>query len=133
MTSIDLQQIINYKKYSMIDDTTPIATLFERAEDYAKTTIKLVKLNAVDKTAEIVSSLFSLLVVSMTVVLSVIIISIGVALWLGKLLGDTYYGFFIIGAFYLLTAILLRIFREQWLKYHVSNSIIRQMMKQKKA
>ncbi|PKB18206.1 hypothetical protein [Flavobacterium sp. 5] len=115
----------------MTDDTTPIATLFERAEDYTKTSIKLLKLNAVDKSAEIVSSLFSLLVVSMTVVLSIIIISIGVAIWLGKLLGDTFYGFFIIGAFYLLVAIFLRIFREQWLKYPVSNSIIKQMMKQK--
>lgn len=116
----------------MIDDSTPIATLFERAEDYAKTTIKLVKLNAVDKSAEIVSSLFSMLVVSMTVVLSIIIISIGVALWLGKILGDSFYGFFIIGAFYMITAILLRVFREQWLKYPVSNSIIKQLLKQKK-
>lgn len=116
----------------MIDDSTPIATLFERAEDYAKTTIKLVKLNAVDKSAEIVSSLFSMLVVGMTVVLSIIIISIGVALWLGKILGDSFYGFFIIGAFYMITAILLRVFREQWLKYPVSNSIIKQLMKQKK-
>ncbi len=115
----------------MTDNTTPIATLFERAEDYTKTTIKLLKLNAVDKSAEIVSSLFSMLVVSMTVVLSIIIISIGVALWLGKLLGDAFYGFFIIGAFYMLLAILLRVFREQWLKYPVSNSIIKQMMKQK--
>lgn len=115
----------------MIDDTTPIATLFERAEDYTKTSIKLLKLNAVDKSAEIVSSLFSLLVVSMTVVLSIIILSVGVALWLGELLGYTYYGFFIIGAFYMLVAISLRIFREQWLKYPVSNSIIKQMMKQK--
>lgn len=115
----------------MTDDTTPIATLFERAEDYTKTTIKLLKLNAVDKSAEIVSSLFSLLVVSMTVVLSIIIISIGAALWIGKLLGDSSYGFFIIGGFYLFVALLLRIFREQWLKYPVSNSIIKQMMKPK--
>jgi hypothetical protein len=117
----------------MIDDTTPIATLFERAENYANTTIKLVKLNAADKSAEIVSSLFSMLVVCMTVVLSIIIISIGAALWIGKELGGSFYGFFIIGAFYLLTAILLRVFREQWLKYPISNSIIRQMIKQKKA
>lgn len=115
----------------MTDDTTPIATLFERAENYTKTTIKLLKLNAVDKSAEIVSSLFSLLVVSMTVVLSIIIFSIGAALWLGKLLGDSFYGFFIIGGFYLFVALLLRIFREQWLKYPVSNSIIKQMMKPK--
>mgnify|MGYP003608012599 CR=1 FL=1 len=115
----------------MTDDTTPIATLFERAEDYTKTSINLLKLNAVDKSAEIVSSLFSLLVVSMTVVLSIIIVSLGVALWLGKLLGDTSYGFFIIGGFYMLLAIFLRVFREKWLKYPISNSIIKQMMKPK--
>ncbi|WP_269225113.1 hypothetical protein [Flavobacterium eburneipallidum] len=116
----------------MTDDTTPIATLFDRAKDYSKTTLKLFKLNAVDKTAEIVSSLFSLLVVVLTVVLSVVIISIGLALYIGKLLGDSFYGFFVIGAFYLLLAIILRVFREQWLKYPVSNSIIKQMMKPKK-
>ena len=115
----------------MIDDTTPIATLFERAEDYSKTTIKLFKLNAVDKTAEIVSSLFSLLVVVMTVVLSIVIISIGGALWIGKLLGDTSYGFFVIGGFYVLVALLLHVFRKQWLKYPISNSIIKQMLKEK--
>jgi phosphoglycerol transferase MdoB-like AlkP superfamily enzyme len=115
----------------MTDDTTPIATLFERAEDYTKTSVNLFKLNAVDKSAEIVSSLFSLLVVVLTVVLSIIIISLGAALWIGKLLGDSYYGFFVIGAFYMLVAILLRLFREQWLKYPVSNSIIKQMMKPK--
>ena len=115
----------------MTDNTTPIATLFERAEDYSKTTLRLLKLNAVDKSAEIVSSLFSLLVVAMTVVLSIIISSLGLALWLGKLLGDDFYGFFIIGAFYMLLAILFRVFREQWLKNPVSNSIIKQMMKQK--
>jgi phosphoglycerol transferase MdoB-like AlkP superfamily enzyme len=116
----------------MTDDSTPIATLFDRAEDYTKTTIKLFKLNTVDKAAEIISSLFSLLVVVMTIVLSVVIISIGLALWIGKLLGDSYYGFFVIGAFYLLIGIILHIFREQWLKYPISNSIIKKMMKPKK-
>jgi phosphoglycerol transferase MdoB-like AlkP superfamily enzyme len=115
----------------MTDNTTPIATLFERAEDYTKTTIKLFKLNAVDKSAELVSSLFSLLVVILAVVLSIVIISIGGALWIGKLLGDSFYGFFIIGAFYLFVAFLLHVFRKQWLKYPVSNSIIKKMMKEK--
>ncbi len=115
----------------MTDNSTPIATLFERAEDYSKTTIKLFQLNAVDKTAEIVSSLFSLLIVVMTVVLSVVIISIGAAFYIGDLLGETFYGFFIIGAFYMLLAILFHVFREKLLKYPVSNSIIKQLMKQK--
>ena len=115
----------------MTDNTTPIATLFERAEDYSKTSIKLFKLNAVDKSAEIVSSLFSLLVVILTVVLSIIIISIGAALYIGKLMGDAYYGFIIIGVFYLFLALLFHVFREKLLKYPVSNSIIKQLLKEK--
>jgi len=116
----------------MTDNTTPIATLFERAEDYSKTTIKLLKLNAVDKSAEIISALFSLLVVILTVVLSVIICSIGAALYIGKLMSDTFYGFIIIGGFYMLLAIIFHVFREKLLKYPVSNSIIKQMLKEKK-
>ena len=117
----------------MTENKTPIATLFERAEDYGKTTLNLFKLNAIDKSADVVSSLASGLAVIMTVVFSVSIISIGIALWLGKLLGDTFYGFFIIGGFYAFLAILLQVFRHQWLKNPVSNSIINQMLKQKES
>jgi hypothetical protein len=115
----------------MTDNTTPIATLFERAEDYGKTTLKLLELNAIDKSADVVSSLVSRLAVIMAVALSILIINIGLALWIGKLLGDAFYGFFIIGSFYAILAILLQVFRDQWIKYPVNNSIIKQMMKQK--
>ena len=115
----------------MTENTTPIATLFERAEDYGKTTLKLLKLNAIDKSADVASSLVSKLAVIITVVFSVLIISIGAALWLGKLLGEAFYGFYIVGGFYAILAILLQVFRDQWIKYPVSNSIIKQMLKQK--
>lgn len=115
----------------MTENTTPIATLFELAEDYSKTTLKLFKLKAIDQSANLASSLVSRLVVIVTVVFSVLIISIGLAFWLGKLLHETYYGFFIVGAFYALTAILFHVFRKKWLKYPVSNSMIRKMLKEK--
>ena len=115
----------------MIDNTTPIATLFERAEDYGKTTLKLIELNAIDKSADVISSLVSRLAVIMTVVLSILIINIGLAFWIGKLLGETFYGFFVIGGFYAFIAILLYVFRDQLIKYPVSNSIIKQMLKPK--
>lgn len=115
----------------MTDNTTPIATLFERVEDYSKTTLKLLKLNAVDKSADLVSSLISRLAVIVTVVFSVLIISIGVSLWLGKLLGDSFYGFFIVGGFYALLAIFFQMFRQQWIKYPISNSIIKKLLKPK--
>lgn len=115
----------------MSDNATPIATLIERAEEYTKSTIEFFTLNAVDKSADVVSSLVSRLAVFIMVAVSILISSIGMALWLGKLFGETFYGFFAIGAFYMLVAVLMQIFRHKWLKYPVSNSIIKQMLKQK--
>ena len=115
----------------MTDNATPIATLFERAEEYSKSTIQLFKLNAIDKSADVISSLISRIAVLIMVALSILIINIGVALWIGKLLGEPFYGFFIIGAFYSVMAILLHLFRHQWIKYPISNSIIKQILKQK--
>lgn len=115
----------------MTDSTTPIATLLDRAENYGKTTLNLFKLNAIDKSADVVSSLVSQLAVLMAVVFSVLIASIGLSLWIGKLLGDSFFGFFIIGGFFAVVAIILNFFRHQWIKYPVSNSIIKQMLKPK--
>jgi hypothetical protein len=115
----------------MTDNATPIATLLQRAEDYGNSTLELIKLSAIDKSADVASSLLSRLAVLITVALSFLIINIGIALWAGKLLGDSFYGFFIIGGCYGFLAILLHIFRHQWLKYPVRNLIIRQMQKQK--
>lgn len=115
----------------MTDNATPIATLLERAEEYSKTTLKLLRLTAIDKSADVASSLVSRLAVLCTVVLSVLILSIGLAMWIGKQLGDAYYGFFIIGGGYAVLALLLQIFRHQWLKSPVSNAIIKQMLKEK--
>ena len=54
----------------MEDNTSTIEMLFERAEDYTKTTIDLVKLTVVEKTADVLSSLISRLTVSIVDVLS---------------------------------------------------------------
>ncbi|HSQ45520.1 MAG TPA: hypothetical protein VLM44_01240 [Lutibacter sp.] len=116
----------------MADSTTPLATLIDRAQDYSNSTIELLKINAIDKSAEVVSSLVSQLVFIITIALSFLIVNIGIALWVGKLLGDSFYGFFVIGGFYVIIAILLHVFRSSLIKYPVSNSIIRQMLKQKK-
>lgn len=115
----------------MNDNPTPIEALFEKAEDYSKTTLELFKLNAIDKTAEIVSSLAVKLAILLAVVLFVLVLNIGIALWLGEILGKTYFGFFVVAGFYGLITILLYAFRNRWIRYPVSNAIITQMLKKK--
>ncbi len=115
----------------MAENSTPIATLIEHAENYSNTTLELLKLQAIDKSADVISSLISRLAILITFSIALLIINIGFALWIGKALGNHYYGFFIIGGFYTIASIFLHYFRHQWLKYPISNSIIRQMQKQR--
>ncbi len=113
----------------MKDNPTSLEMLFEKAESYSKTTIELLKLNAIDKTAEIVSSLALRLVVFAGITLFTLIVNIGIALWIGEMLGKSYFGFFVVGGFYALLLVLLLFFRNQWVKFPISNSIIFQLMK----
>lgn len=115
----------------MNENATPIATLFERAEDFSKTSIELYKLKLIDKSADIVSSIVTSLVIFSTVALSLLIINIGLALWIGKLMNDMFYGFFVIGGFYAILSILLIIFRNYWIKNPINNTIIAKILKKK--
>jgi hypothetical protein len=113
------------------DIVTPIETLFERAENYSKTSLELLKLSAVEKSADVASSFTVRLVIIMVVALFTLVTNIGVALWIGEGMGKSYYGFFAVAIFYAIVAVLLYVFRHEWIKTPVSNSIISQLMKQK--
>ncbi len=113
--------------------TPSLETIFEKAEDYSRTSIALYKLQAIDKSADVVSGLATRLVIALVVAVFVLSINFGIALWLGEILGKSYYGFFIIAGGYGIIALLLYIFRHQWIKVPVSNAIITQMQPNTKA
>nr|WP_315173258.1 hypothetical protein [uncultured Flavobacterium sp.] len=108
-----------------------IELLFEKAEDYARTTAELTKLTVVDKSADVLSSLLSQMAVGVVVALFSLLINIGISLWLGELLGKTYYGFFIVSSCHLIFAILLYSYKRVWSKMPVSNFIIHKMLNNK--
>lgn len=111
-----------------MEDQTLIEALIEKGEQYGKTTIELLKLKTLDKSADVVSTLISWAIVIVFAVLFFLILNIGVALWIGELLGKSYYGFFAVSGFYALLAIVFGIFRQQFVKKPVNNSIITQVL-----
>jgi len=84
-----------------------LAPLFEKVEDYSKTSLKLVKLKLVDKVSDFTSTLISRLILTAVIVLFAIVFNIAVGLWLGEMLGKTYFGFLVLASFYGLAAIVL--------------------------
>jgi len=112
----------------MEDQQSLIESLIEKGEQYGKTTIELLKLKTLDKSADVASTLISWAIVIVFTVLFFLILNIGIALWIGELLGKSYYGFFAVAGFYALLAIIFALFREQWVKRPVNNSIVTQVL-----
>jgi len=108
--------------------TSFIEPLFERAEEYGKTSYELFKLKAVDKTATVVSVLVLRSIIIFTLSVFVVIASIGAALWIGDLLGKSYYGFFCIAGFYGILGGVIYFFLGNTIKKSVENSVISQLL-----
>ena len=114
----------------MENNTSPIEKLIEKVETYAKTSLELGKYNAIYKSADIFSTLAARLAITIMVVVFSFLINIGLALWIGEMLGNSYYGFFVIALFYLVLALVLYAFRKVWIKTPVSNFIINRTLKE---
>jgi uncharacterized membrane protein len=105
-----------------------IETLLERTADYGKTSIDLVKLKALDKTSDVISTLIPHTVVAIIFASSMLFFNLGLAIWLGGILGELFYGFLVLAVFYGIIAIFIFFFLYQWLKKLISNYIIKKVL-----
>lgn len=113
----------------MEDKAKLIESLFESAADYGKASYELVKLKALDKTSDAVSSLIPHSVVIAVAAIFMLFINLGLAFWLGEVLGKIFFGFFVVAAFYGIVGIVLHFFMHKWIKKVISNYIIKNALK----
>jgi len=113
----------------MENNMTLIESLLESTIEYGKTSAELIKLKALRKTSEIGSSALSHLMVIVVVIFFILFISLGFAYWIGILLENLFYGFFIVGAFYGFTGLLVHFVLHKWMKRKFSDFIVKQLFK----
>jgi hypothetical protein len=113
----------------MENNTKLFETLLERATDYGKTSLELTKLKALEKTADVISSFIPHSVVFVLFSSFMLFINLGIAFWLGEILGNIYFGFFVVAAFYGVTALVIFFFMHKWLKKHIYEYFIKQLFK----
>lgn len=113
----------------MTANSNAIEKLIEKVERYSKTSIELFKCNAILKSADIFSNMAAKLTIIVVVIMFSFLLNIGLALWIGKLLGESYYGFFVIAFIYFFIGILIYTFRNNWIKNPVSKFIITKLQK----
>lgn len=77
--------------------------LFNKAEDYYHLCIEVSKLKALEKTTLIATNIISKLVLLLLILLILVFLSMGLAFYLGDLLGKNHFGFLIVSGLYVLT------------------------------
>jgi hypothetical protein len=112
----------------MEDQTSLIEPLLERAEVYGKTSYALFKLKLIDKTADLASTLISRGAAILFFIFFLLSANIGTSLWLGDLLGKSYYGFFCIAGFNGFVGVILYFIVHTQLKHKVGNAMVTQML-----
>jgi len=106
-----------------------IEALLEKISDYGVTSFELVKLKALDKTSDAASTVIPNLVVFIVIAIFTLFINLGIAFWLGDILGKIYFGFLVVAGFYGVAAIVVHFFLHQWFKKIIWNYIIRILLK----
>jgi hypothetical protein len=114
---------------TMEDNTKLIEILLEKIVSYSKTSYDLAKLRALDKTSEVVSSFLPHYIVFVAFAFFILFSGLGLAFWLGEILGKAAYGFFAVAAFYAIVGIVIHLFMHKWLKKIIGNSFINQVFK----
>jgi len=116
----------------MKDKAIIVEMLVEKVEQYAKTSLELYKLKAIDKGTDVFSSLVSRVVIIIIIALFFLLVTLGLCFYLGEVLGKVYYGFFAVAGIYAVVGIIMIIFRKKWLDDTLNDYIVRQIFKEKK-
>lgn len=117
----------------MENTAASIELLYEKAKKYTQTSLDLLVLNTIDKTADVLSSLTSRVFIAMAVAMFTLFINVGISLFIGKLLNEYYLGFLIVSAFYFIIAGVLYFFKDKLIETPIANMIIDKLLKSKRS
>ncbi len=101
-----------------------IKTLYSNAGEYAKNKSELWKLKLVDKSTSAISSLLDKVILIFLSAIVFVLLTIALALLIGYWLGHSFYGFFIMAAFYGIVGFIIHTSRDKLIKAPILNSII---------
>ena len=102
-------------------------SLIESTVQFTKTSCELYKLKAIDKTAEVFSNLISNSVTYLILIFAMINITIGLAIWIGNVIGKLYFGFIIVGGLFIISGLIFNFILIHRFRKSLINSIISKM------
>jgi len=104
--------------------------LIQNFERMTSVAVLLIKLKILKLFSQVVSRVLAKLVLIIIFLLSLLCLTIGVAMMLGELLGKLYLGFLCVCGFYLIIGIILAFKSKPWLENPIGNMIVRKVTKE---
>lgn len=112
----------------IMEEKSSFEALLERAEDFTRTNLELIKLKTVDKISDGASSAILKIVAIFFFIFFFLMLSVGLSLWLGEVMGKAWYGFMAVAGLYGILFAVLFFAKHNWLKKIIGNSIIKSML-----
>lgn len=106
-----------------------VKDLFEEVKDYADLRLQIAELEIANKSSVLASSLMTMLTMTLLAFLFILILTIGISLWIGEMLGSWYLGFLFIAGIYLFAGLIMYAFRNRLIRKPFNNIIIRELFK----
>ena len=99
--------------------------------NYVKTNIELIKLEATEQTSNIGSQLMANLLVLLTGILLLLFVSLGAGFYISNYFNNNYSGFMVVAGFYFLIGLLLLLNKKNLIEKPIRNKIIYRMYSKK--
>jgi len=104
-------------------------SLIESTTDYGHLSYDLMKLKTLDKASDITSTFITYAVILIIIAASLLFINLGLALWLGEILGKIYLGFFAVAIINGLFGIIFHQFLYKQMRKLICDYIIKEILK----
>ena len=101
--------------------------LIKHVKEYVNNSIALFKIELAEKISGVISNIIALFFVIIIFLMVIIFFSISLALILGKITGENFWGFLIVSGLYFVVGILVWKGKDRIIRIPIMNSILRQL------
>jgi len=101
--------------------------LAEELKTYVNVRIDIVKLTVAETASKMVADTAATIISGVVFLFFLFFASVGLALFLSSVIGNSYSGFLLVAALYLILGFLIWFLREKWIRMPVMNAIIKQL------
>ncbi|MGV7105629.1 phage holin family protein [Flavobacterium sp. U410] len=111
----------------MNEQKEALEELFDKVENYSKTSFTLYKLQLIDKSSSLLSIVLVYIAIIVFMLFFISFINIALALFIGQWIGDYYLGFLIVSVFYLIVGGLIY-WNKNKLSAYFSESVLLKLL-----